>query len=82
MGKQTVAVEGSGGLPHRGAGSPAGRPAAAAGPADPAGPTSPTSPAGVPADTGPASHPAPPAAARLVCTGTTDKHISNSSGAY
>lgn len=69
VGKQTFAVEGSGGLPHRGAGSPAGRSAAAAtAAAGFAGPAGPTSPAGDPADAGPASHPATPAAARLVCS--------------
>lgn len=50
MGKQTVAVKGGGGLPHRGAG-PAGC-AAAAGSAGPAGS------ADGPANAGPASHPA------------------------
>lgn len=69
MGKQTVAVQGSGGLPYRGAG-PAGRSTAATTAAT-AGSAGPTSPAGDTASTDPASYPAPPAAARFVSTGTT-----------
>lgn len=71
MGKQTVAVKGSGGLPHRGAGGPAG--AAAAGPAGPAGPTS---PAGGPAHTDPAGHPASAAAARSGSPASADDLVS------
>lgn len=64
MGKQIVAVQGGGGLPHRGA-DPAGSTATAA---DSAGPTSSTD---GPANAGPASHPASTATtARLASTDT------------
>lgn len=66
MGKQIVAVQGRGGLPHRGA-DPAGCTATAA---DSAGPSSTSSTDG-PANAGPASHPASTATtARLASTDT------------
>lgn len=68
MGKQVAAVQGSGGLQHGGAGSPAGRSALSA--ATAAGSAGPTGPAGHPVGAGPAGPPAPTAAARSVRTAT------------
>lgn len=72
MGEQAFAVQGSGGLQHRRAESPAGRTAAAT-----TGSAGPTSPAGDPASSVPASHPATPATARLASSGTVVKTFLN-----
>lgn len=72
MGEQAFAVQGSGGLQHWRAESPAGRTAAAT-----TGSAGPTSPAGDPASSVPASHPATPATARLASSGTVVKTFLN-----